>query len=99
MIVIKNSPLHRVAKPSSTGRKAPSDASYIPFDSDDESDKKPPTQGSSTKQNSGALKNLPNSSVTNSSMTNPFDDDIDDREKEVSSSTSKFSFTYAQRNQ
>ncbi|XP_021733939.1 SNAP25 homologous protein SNAP33-like [Chenopodium quinoa] len=90
---IKNSPLHRFAKPSSAGRKVPSDASYNPFDSDDESDKKPPTQVSSTKQNSGASKNLPNSS-----MTNPFDDDIDDREKEVSSSTSKFSFTYAQRN-
>lgn len=93
MISIKNSPLHRFAKPTSSGRKGPNDASYNPFDSDDESDKKPPTQGLSTKRSSEPLKNLPNSS-----MTNPFDDDIDNREKEVTSSTSKYSFTYAQRN-
>ncbi|KNA11307.1 hypothetical protein SOVF_136430 [Spinacia oleracea] len=93
MIGIKNSPLHRFTKPTSAGRKVPSDESYNPFDSDDESDKKPPTHGSSTKQPSGPSKNLPSSS-----MSNPFDDDIDNREREVTPSTSKYAFTYAQKN-
>lgn len=92
MIGIKNSPLHRFAKPSSARSKVPSNTSSNPFDSDDESDRKP-KQGSATKPPSAPPKDLPNSS-----MTNPFDDDVDNREREESSSTSKYSFTYAQRN-
>ncbi|CAO2818528.1 unnamed protein product [Amaranthus hypochondriacus] len=92
MIGIKNSPLHRFAKPSSAGPKVSSKASNNPFDSDDESDKKP-TRGSPAKPSSAPLKNLPTSSVNN-----PFDDDFDNREREETSNTSKYTFSYAQRN-
>ena len=68
MIGTKNSPLH---KPSSAGPKVYSKANNIPFDSDDESDKKP-TQGSLPKPSSAPSKNLPNFR-----MTNPFDDEIE----------------------
>ncbi|KAL2935343.1 SNAP25 homologous protein SNAP33 [Bienertia sinuspersici] len=92
MIGIKNSPLHRFAKPRSADPKIPKNSSSNPFDSDDESDKKP-KQRSSTKPASEPSKNLPNSS-----MTNPFDDDTDDRDREADSSNSKYTLTYAQRN-
>lgn len=95
MIGLKNSPLHRFAKPSSAAPKVPSKTSNNPFDSDDESDKKPsrkPTT-SATRTSSEPSLNTPNSS-----MTSPFDDDIDDRESAVTSSAFKYAFSYAQRN-
>lgn len=88
MIGLKNSPLHRFSKPSSTGPKTP----VNPFDSDDESDKKP------TRKPPSKPSSEPSMYIPNSSVTNPFDDDIDDRENSATSSASKFSYTYAQRN-
>lgn len=92
MIGLKNSPLHRFAKPSSAGRTAPSKEAYNPFDSGDESDKKP------SRKTPPKPSSVPSQNISNSSMTNPFDDDIEDGENAATSSASKFSSTYAQRN-
>lgn len=95
MVGFKNSPLHRFAKPSSAGPTVPSRTSSNPFDSDDELDKK-----SSHKSTAKPSPIKPSPNIPNSSMTNPFDDGDDgkDAEKVVTSSNSKYSLTYAQRN-
>ncbi|KAH9615378.1 hypothetical protein KSS87_013403 [Heliosperma pusillum] len=89
---IRSSPLPKFSKPSSAPPKVSSKAGANPFDSDDESDKKP------TVRSSANSSSQPPSHSSKSSMTNPFDDDVDDRERERTSSTSKFNYSYAQRN-
>jgi len=81
MLGFKSSPLNR-SKPSKTSSSA------NPFDSDDESDKKPTVKSSSK----------PSSHLPNSGMANPFDDDVNNREREVTSSATNFNYSYAQKN-
>ncbi|KAK9669175.1 hypothetical protein RND81_13G113700 [Saponaria officinalis] len=93
MAGFKSSPLHRFSKPSSAPPKVPSKSSANPFDSDDESDRKP-TIRSSTRTSSDPSLHRPNSSTSN-----PFDDAVDgSRDREMTSSASKFTYSYAQRN-
>ncbi|KAL9243274.1 hypothetical protein vseg_017181 [Gypsophila vaccaria] len=92
MIGFKSSPLPRSSRPSSAAPKVPRKTSANPFDSDDESDNKP-TVRSATRASSE-----PSLHLQNASMSNPFDDAGDDRDGGMTSSASKFTYSYAQRN-
>ncbi|GAB4845417.1 SNAP25 ous protein snap33 [Ancistrocladus abbreviatus] len=89
MVGSKKSPIHRYVKHSSVDSATPNKMSSNPFDSNDESDNKH-TLTSSKRASSEPIPNIPNST------TNPFDDDYG--EIRETSSASKYTFSYAQRN-
>lgn len=91
MLGFKRSPLHKLTKHSSVDPPITKGKNSNPFDSDDESDNKHTLAPSKRTSSEPSL-------MSQGSNTNPFDDSNSPGAEGMQSATSKYSYSYAQRN-